>query len=413
MKNFLFILFFSGVSITVTANSLLIKNVDIYSSRGIEVNTNLLIENGQITGIGNRIAQTADREIDGTGKSITAGLFNSSTHIGAVEVSAIGATVDSYSDNDSVTASLKIAESFNPNSTLIPHNRTHGLTHALMVPDSRTHLFSGQVGLIQLGMQPRVIHDSLAIAVDFSEYGFKVSGNSRAAALVELRQALDDAKDFSRNRKAALAGDHRDYELSYADLAALEPVVNGNKPLLVRTNRASDIKNILNIALEFQLKLILMSALEGWMVADEIAAAGVPVIMDPINNLPSAYESLGARLDNAKLLSDAGVTLIFTGMGRSESHNAYLVRQSAGNAVANGLDKSKAIAAMTKNPAKLFKASVTGDIVVGGLADLVLWGGDPLELTSEAELVMIEGEIIPMKSRSLQLRDRYFDRLKQ
>ena len=100
-------------------------------------------------------------------------------------------------------------------------------------------------------------------------------------------------------------------------------------------------------------------------------------------------------------------------MGRSESHNAYLVRQSAGNAVANGLDKSKAIAAMTKNPAKLFKSSVTGDIVVGGLADLVLWGGDPLELTSEAELVMIEGEIIPMKSRSLQLRDRYFDRLKQ
>ena len=100
-------------------------------------------------------------------------------------------------------------------------------------------------------------------------------------------------------------------------------------------------------------------------------------------------------------------------MGRSESHNAYLVRQSAGNAVANGLDKSKAIAAMTKNPAKLFKASVTGDIVVGGLADLVLWGGDPLELTSEAELVMIEGEIIPMKSRSLQLRNRYFDRLKQ
>ena len=134
MKNFLCILFFSRVAITVTANSLLLNNVENYSSRGIEVNTNLLIENGHIIGIGNRIAQTADREIDGTGKSITAGLFNSSTHIGAVEVSAIGATVDSSSDNDSVTASLKIAESFNPNSTLIPHNRTHGLTHARLPP---------------------------------------------------------------------------------------------------------------------------------------------------------------------------------------------------------------------------------------------------------------------------------------
>ena len=407
------IIILSIVSIPATANSLLIKSVDIYSSSGVEKNTNVLIENGQITEIGQRISHTADREIDGTGKSITAGLFNASTHIGAVEVSAIGATVDSYSENDSVTASLKIAEAFNPNSTLIPHNRTHGLTHALIVPDSATHLFSGQVGLIQLGANPRVVHDSLAVAVDFSEYGFELSGNSRAAALVELRQALDDAKDFSRNRKSALAGDHRDYELSYADLTALEPVVNGTKPLLVRTNRASDIKNILSVAREFQLKLILSSVLEGWMVADEIAAAGVPVIMDPINNLPRAYESLGARLDNAKLMSDAGVDLIFTGMGRSESHNAYLVRQSAGNAVANGLNKSVAIAAMTKNPATLFRASVSGDIIVDEVADLVMWSGDPLELTSEAELVIIEGKIIPMESRSLQLRDRYFERLKQ
>ena len=397
----------------MTANSLLIKNVDIYSSRGIEVNTNLLIENGQIIGIGNRIAQTADREIDGTGKSITAGLFNSSTHIGAVEVSAIEQTVDFYSENETVTASLRIADVFNPRSTLIPHNRVHGLTHGLLIPESGTHLFAGQVALVQLGNQPKVIHPSLAVALDFTERGISLMGGSRAAALVQLRQALDDAKDFSRNRKAALAGDHRDYVLSYADLAALEPVVNGTKPLLVRTNRASDISVILELAKNFQLQLILSSALEGWMVADEIAKAQVPVIIDPIHNLPNSYESLGARLDNAKLLADAGVKLLFTGMDWHNTHNAYLVRQSAGNAVANGLDKSVAIAAMTTNPAQLFNAPVTGDIAIGDIADLVLWGGDPLELTSEAELVMIEGEIIPMKSRSLQLRDRYFDRLKQ
>ena len=274
-------------------------------------------------------------------------------------------------------------------------------------------MFAGQVALVQLGNQPKVIHPSLAVALDFTERGISLMGGSRAAALVQLRQALDDAKDFSRNRKAALAGDHRDYVLSYADLAALEPVVNGTKPLLVRTNRASDISVILELAKNFQLQLILSSALEGWMVADEIAKAQVPVIIDPIHNLPNSYESLGARLDNAKLLADAGVKLLFTGMDWHNTHNAYLVRQSAGNAVANGLDKSVAIAAMTTNPAQLFNAPVTGDIAIGDIADLVLWGGDPLELTSEAELVMIEGEIIPMKSRSLQLRDRYFDRLKQ
>ena len=413
MKYTLTLLALTLVSTLATASSILIKDADIYASSGLLVKTNLYIENGKIAAIGVQSPATADLEIQGLGKSITAGLFNSSTQLGTVEVSAIEQTVDFYSENETVTASLRIADVFNPRSTLIPHNRVHGLTHGLLIPESGTHLFAGQVALVQLGNQPKVIHPSLAVALDFTERGISLMGGSRAAALVQLRQALDDAKDFSRNRKAALAGDHRDYVLSYADLAALEPVVNGTKPLLVRTNRASDISVILELAKNFQLQLILSSALEGWMVADEIAKAQVPVIIDPIHNLPNSYESLGARLDNAKLLADAGVKLLFTGMDWHNTHNAYLVRQSAGNAVANGLDKSVAIAAMTTNPAQLFNAPVTGDIAIGDIADLVLWGGDPLELTSEAELVMIEGEIIPMKSRSLQLRDRYFDRLKQ
>ena len=412
MKYTLTLLLLTLVSTLATASSILIKDADIYASSGLLVKTNLYIENGKIAAIGAQSPAAADLEIQGLGKSITAGLFNSSTQLGTVEVSAIEQTVDFYSENETVTASLRIADVFNPRSTLIPHNRVHGLTHSLLIPESGTHLFAGQVALVQLGNQPKVIHPSLAVALDFTERGISLMGGSRAAALVQLRQALDDAKDFSRNRKAALAGDHRDYVLSYADLAALEPVVNGTKPLLVRTNRASDISIILELAKNFQLQLILSSALEGWMVADEIANAQVPVIVDPIHNLPNSYESLGARLDNAKLLADAGVKLLFTGMDWHNTHNAYLVRQSAGNAVANGLDKSVAIAAMTTNPAQLFNAPVTGDIAIGDIADLVLWGGDPLELTSEAELVMIEGEIIPMKSRSLQLRDRYFDRLK-
>jgi imidazolonepropionase-like amidohydrolase len=413
MKYTLTLLALTLVSTLATASSILIKDADIYASSGLLVKTNLYIENGKIAAIGAQSPATADLEIQGLGKSITAGLFNSSTQLGTVEVSAIEQTVDFYSENETVTASLRIADVFNPRSTLIPHNRVHGLTHGLLIPESGTHLFAGQVALVQLGNQPKVIHPSLAVALDFTERGISLMGGSRAAALVQLRQALDDAKDFSRNRKAALAGDHRDYVLSYADLAALEPVVNGTKPLLVRTNRASDISVILELAKNFQLQLILSSALEGWMVADEIAKAQVPVIIDPIHNLPNSYESLGARLDNAKLLADADVKLLFTGMDWHNTHNAYLVRQSAGNAVANGLDKSVAIAAMTTNPAQLFNAPVTGDIAIGDIADLVLWGGDPLELTSEADLVMIEGEIIPMKSRSLQLRDRYFDRLKQ
>ena len=147
------------------------------------------------------------------------------------------------------------------------------------------------------------------------------------------------------------------------------------------------------------------------MVAEQIVAANVPVIIDPIENLPSSFETLGARLDNARLLSDAGVTLVFTGMSWLSTYNAYLVRKSAGNAVANGLNKDVSIVAMTRNLAKLFAAPVSGDIVVDEVADLTLRSGDPLQLTSEPDLVMIAGEQILLENRALLLRDRYFKRL--
>ena len=140
-------------------------------------------------------------------------------------------------------------------------------------------------------------------------------------------------------------------------------------------------------------------------MAEQIVAANVPVIIDPIENLPSSFETLGARLDNARLLSDAGVTLVFTGMSWLSTYNAYLVRKSAGNAVANGLNKDVSIVAMTRNLAKLFAAPVDE------VADLTLRSGAPLQLTSEPDLVMIAGEQILLENRALLLRDRYFKRL--
>ena len=214
-----------------------------------------------------------------------------------------------------LTYTHKPSDSFNPNSTLIPHNRVHGLTHALLTPEAESHMIAGQAAIVELGNSPKVINPSVGVVIDYTEHGISLMGNSRSSAMAKLKLAFDDARDFSRNRKAALLGDHRDYELSLADLYALEPVISGDKPIIVRVARSSDILDILEFAKEFQLKLILSGVAEGWMVADQIAEANIPVIMDPIYNLPTAYENLGSRLDNAALLHKSGVQLIFTGMG--------------------------------------------------------------------------------------------------
>jgi imidazolonepropionase-like amidohydrolase len=373
------------------------------------------VRNGTIVAVGTGLDTPADVTVfEAKGKSVTAGLFNSSTQLGVVEVGAIAETNDYSSDNKRFTAALKVADAVNPSSTLIPQNRMHGLTHALVMPRAKVGIFAGQAAIIQLGTAGNtVVNDSVAVVVELGEAGAKHVGGSRAVALAILREALDDARDFRDNREEVLRGNRRDYALSLADLSALEPVITGDKPLIVTVHRASDISAVLALGKAYQLKLILSGATEGWRVADAIAAAAIPVIANVADNLPDSYEKLGARLDNVARLDRAGVTVLLMGMNRDQTHNAYLVRQAAGNAVANGMLKSAAIAAMTSNPARIFGLQGAGDIALGNAANLVVWGGDPLELTSEAELVLINGKNIPLVSRSTQLRDRYFQKLQK
>ncbi len=400
--------------ISASAQDLLIRNAQIYTDQGSQKGTDLLIKDGTIAAMGKGLsAAQGTPEYDAQGQCVTAGLFNADTHLGVEEISAIDQTVDYASDYEGITAAMKVADGFNSASMVIPHNRMHGLTHALVMPDSSAGLFAGQAALIRTSAEgEKIIDDSVGVVVELGESGQYLAGGSRAVAIALLRQALDDAKDYVANRSAVNSGSRRDYGLSLADIKSLVPVIKGEKYLIVGAHRADDIERALVLAKRYKLKMILNGVTEGWRVADKIAAAKIPVILDPINNLPLAYEQIGARLDNAALMEKAGVTMMFTGMGWQNTHNAYLVRQSAGNAVANGLSKITAINAMTSNPAKVFGLKNNQGLKVGQNASLVVWSGDPLEVTSVARLVLIDGESQPLVSRSTRLRDRYYDRLK-
>ena len=141
------------------------------------------------------------------------------------------------------------------------------------------------------------------------------------------------------------------------------------------------------------------------MVAEQLATAGAAVMLDPLRNLPGNFDMLGARLDSAAILHAAGVDVIISGAG---SHNARKQRQLAGNAVSYGLPHEAGIAALTSNPARVFGVSdQQGSIQKNKPANIVLWSCDPLNVTSVAEVVVINGKLIPMESRQTKLRDRY------
>jgi len=222
---------------------------------------------------------------------------------------------------------------------------------------------------------------------------------------VALKEALEDVRSYMRNRAAYERNQTRSYSLSKADLEALVPVVEGRMPVIVGVQRASDIRLVLALARSEKLKIILDGADEGWRVADDIAAAHVPVILNPTDDLPQDFERVAARMDNAAKLEAAGVEIIVA--AAAENYRVRELRYLAGDAVAYGLPWKAALKAVTINPARAFGvADRTGSLEPGKSADVVIWSGDPFEPLSQPKAIFIKGEEQPLTSRQLQLRDR-------
>ncbi len=369
----------------------------------------VVIRDGRIAAVGRDVAVPAGaRRIDAAGKIVTPGLMDSLSRLGLVEVNAVEGTQDSATEDDRITAAFNVADAINPRSMLIPVNRIEGLTRAVVAPEAETSLIAGQGVVIHLGGPgDYLVKSPVAMFGILGERGARFGGGSRAALLLRLREALQDARDFNENQRSYERGERRDYVLSRLDLEALQPVIRGELPLVLAVNRASDIQTVLRIAKEEKLKIILAGAGEAWQVAEDIAAAKVPVLISPIDNLPGTFETAGATLENAARLHKAGVTFAFM---TGDAHNARNIRQHAGIAVANGLPWDAALAAITAVPARLWGlADRYGTLETGKDADVVVWDGDPLELSSFPEAVFIRGVQIPMESRQLELRDRYKD----
>jgi imidazolonepropionase-like amidohydrolase len=220
-----------------------------------------------------------------------------------------------------------------------------------------------------------------------------------------LQQAITEV----RRPGLLLPGDPR--LLTPMGRQTLAEYLAGTAPIVFNVDRASDIRQLLAFARRERLKIVIESGREAWRVASELAAANVPVVLNPLDDLPESFDSVGSTLENAARLYRAGVKIAFT--LDLEPHNIRKVRQTAGVAVAHGLPWEAGLAALTRNPAEIFGvADRSGSLAVGRVADLVLWSGDPLDVTSLADRVIIAGEDQPMRSRQTELRDRYLTKLR-
>jgi imidazolonepropionase-like amidohydrolase len=369
----------------------------------------VVIRGGRIAAVGANVPiPVGAQTIDGAGKIVTPGFINSAVQTGIVEIplSADG-TADANTTDARVSAAFTVVDAFNGNSTAIPVTRVDGITRVLVTPAGTGNVFLGQGAVMDLsGAQvPAAVTRAPAVMVAaLGETGAGVAGGSRSTAILRLREILEDARDYGINRAAFNTGNRRDYARARLDLEALQPVLRGQVPLAVLANRASDLLASVRLANEFKLRLVLVGATEGWMVADQLSQARVPVVVQPLTDIP-AFDSLGATLENAARLSRAGVTIALT---EFDTQNARNLRQEAGNAIANGLDRDAALAAVTLAPARVWGvADRVGSLEAGKEADVVIWSGDPFELATSAERVFIKGVEMPKDTRQRALLERY------
>ena len=386
-------------------------------SKGVIADATIVIKDGRIAAIGKGLKAPAGVEvIDAKGRHVTPGMFDALGTIGIVEVELEDSTVDTDNGDHRYSAAYAVADAINPRTPKVAIMRIEGVTRALVAPsamggDGPVPVIAGQAATIQLGSDDDIVLDpSAALVVHLGESGKALAGGSRAAALLQLRETLEDARDYAANRGAYNDGRRREYARGRADLEALQPVLRGELPVIVRVHRASDIRAALRLGREFGLKLVVAGGAEAWMVAADLKRAGVPVIVDVVQNLPGAFEALGSTLSNAARLQQAGVAVAFA---TEDAGNPRNIKQLAGNAVANGMDYEAALAGLSAVPARIFGMKGFGTLEVGMDADVVVWSGDPLEVTSFADLVLIRGALVPMESRQTKLRDRYRDLGKQ
>ena len=190
------------------------------------------------------------------------------------------------------------------------------------------------------------------------------------------------------------------------DIIALNKVAMRELPIVIEVNRAADILQALRLKKIFNLDMILMSVEEAPLIIQQIKDSGVPVIIDPMDNIPNSFDELASDIKLGGILDKNGIKVMFS---TQRSHNYHLMRQGAGNAVAHGMSYKNAIRGMTLTVAETFKLKDRGQIKKGNFADIVIWTEDPLEQMSYPLSVLINGEIQDLTTRSDRLTERYTD----
>lgn len=393
-----------GCQASLAAQSIAITGGTVFpvSAPKIERGT-VLIRDGKIVAVGANVTIPADAQrVDATGKWVTPGLIHAASGAG-LGVGSIFGLGEGGVEGD-VNPSFSPLEGVDPLALTIAQTRTGGVTTAILPPGGS--FLPGTAAAIDLGgagLPELTVSGQTALVLNLTDASKEAGGGSRAGTLARLRRLFADALEYEKRKGDYQRAQTQALAAPAKELEALLPALHGQMPVYVAANRRMDIENALRLKREYHLKMVLQGGSEAWLVAKQIVAAGVPVVVEPMRDIPS-FDGLQARLDIATLLHEAGAAVI---IAQGDAGGDRNLRWIAGNAVRNGLSWDDALESITLSPARAFGLADRGSLEAGKIANVVIWSGDPLDFASAPDAVYIRGQAQSLRTRETELFERY------
>ena len=300
--------------------------------------------------------------------------------------------------SSAVQPELRATDAYNAREALVEWLRMYGITtlHTGHAPGA---LVPGQTMIVKTRgdeVEQAVIVPMATVAVTLGTGGLAGQGKSpgnRSKAVAMLRAELIKAKDYV----AKMAGPEDKRPSRDLKLEALGKVLQKEVPMLVTANRANDILTALRLAREFDVRIILDSAAEAYLVTSQIKAAGVPVILHA-TMARAGGDMENMSMESAATLRAAGIPVALQSGYETYVPKTRVVLFEAALAAANGLTLEQALATVTLDAAKILGVDKrVGSLEAGKDGDLALFDGDPFEYTSHVTGVVIEGTVVSEK----------------
>ena len=400
----------SRVTETSTGTAIVGGRVVPVEGEPIEGGT-VLLRDGKIAAVeGPGFTVPADvAVVDATGKWVLPGFIDAHAHVGVSEEAEGWAGQDTNERTDPVTAQVRALDAINPADLGLRDAITGGVLAVNVNPGSANPI-GGQTAAIKCWgrtVDEMVLREPAGLKSALGENPKRVYGerhetpSTRLGTAAVIRGAFVAAQNYQAKLAASASSAERPVVERDLKLEALSRVLRREIPWRQHCHRADDIATAMRMAREFGYNLVIDHGTEAHLLADQIAAASIPVIIGPLFTSRSKVELRNRSLANPGRLAAAGVTIAIT-----TDHPVvpihFLILQAT-LAVKEGLDPVTALRAITIHPAQIIGcAARIGSLLVGKDADLVIWSGDPLDVMSRAERAFIDGREIYRYDYSLR-----------